>query len=726
MRRKEQRIPRKTLLEQGLPVEELYQLARREGNSKKPIYEIHKWWARRLGHVFRMLLIAGTTPRMDARRDSRSRELIRRFYSKNNFSGLTVLDPFMGGGTSAVEALKCGARIIGIDIDPVAWFISKKEIEPFSETEVRTAYSLLAQKVEAKVRALYQCREPQTGELVEIVNAFWVARFNCTGCQRIVDAHPHFRLMLNKRHRYQIVFCRHCEAVRNVPLKRKSFSCRQCARRTVISKGTATYGKLRCPHCKTERVIVDLIKKGKPARKHLFAIEYSAKNSTGDVVRRFKRADRFDGALFRKAETLLAANCEELPYPRATIFEHGRYDARPLTHGYARYEQLFNARQLYCLAVLFREILAIEDVKTREYLLLAFSDCLACNNELVSYAFGYQKATPLFAIHAYQVPQRPVEGNVWGNPHFGRGSFSRCVAKMIAGKKYAVAPFEYRYADNGDVERVVTGESIVSAVVSDPNDTAFNEKSRACLLNQSSIDLSGLKARSVDLILTDPPFYNNLPYSELSDFYFQWLRLYFKQHKGFSQELMTPVTQTFFVRRKTVDEHQRYLSGLTSAMKECSRILKPNGIMIFTFHHKEPAAWHALSAALRDTQFRITGIGPVRAEGVSGFHSYSGTPKWDAVICCRLQQRPEILRMGRSAKSSLTAIEKLEQKWSQRFRRGKMPWNESDKASFAFALGLREIVNGQLADQNARSLLRDISQRYPQLRVAASIPKTVA
>jgi hypothetical protein len=161
-------------------------------------------------------------------------------------------------------------------------------------------------------------------------------------------------------------------------------------------------------------------------------------------------------------------------------------------------------------------------------------------------------------------------------------------------------------------------------------------------------------------------------------------------------------------------------------MKECSRILKPNGIMIFTFHHKEPAAWHALSAALRDTQFRITGIGPVRAEGVSGFHSYSGTPKWDAVICCRLQQRPEILRMGRSAKSSLTAIEKLEQKWSQRFRRGKMPWNESDKASFAFALGLREIVNGQLADQNARSLLRDISQRYPQLRVAASIPKTVA
>ena len=707
-------------------MEELYQLARREGNSKKPIYEIHKWWARRLGHVFRMLLIAATTPKMDARRESRSRELIRRFYGKNDFTGLTVLDPFMGGGTSVVEALKCGARVIGVDIDPVAWFISKKEIEAFDENEVRAAYSVLAQKVEAKVRALYQSRDPQTRELVEVVNAFWVARFKCSGCRRVVDAHPHFRLMLNKKHGYQIVFCRHCEAVRNVPLKRKSFTCRDCTRRTVISNGTASYGKLRCSHCKTESVILDLTKKGHPARKHLFAIEYSTKKETGDIVRGFKRADKFDRTLFRRAKNLFEAKRDELPYPRASIFEQGRFDARPLSHGYARYEQLFNPRQLYCLSLLFCEILAVEDVKAREYLLLAFSDCLASNNELVSYAFGYQKATPLFAIHAYQVPQRPVEGNVWGNPHFGRGSFSRCVAKMIVGKRYTLAPFEYRYTKEDEVERVFTGESIASAVVSDTNDKAFKEKSRACLLNQSSADLGGLKAQSVDLILTDPPFYNNLPYSELSDFYFQWLRLYFTQHKGFSKDLVTPVGQTLFVRRKTAEEHERYLSGLTAAIKECSRILKANGMMIFTFHHKEPAAWHALSAAFRDTPFRIVSIGPVRAEGVSGFHSYSGTPKWDAVICCRLRRRPRISPVTRSTGSYLIEIEKSERKWSKRLRRGKIPWNEADRASFAFALGLREIVNSQLTEEDARRLLIEISRRYPQLRVSANIPGRVA
>jgi len=707
-------------------VEELYQLARREGNAKKPVYEIHKWWARRLGHVFRMLLIAGSTPKMKARPESRSRELIRRFYGKNNLSGLTVLDPFMGGGTSAVEALKCGARIIGIDIDPVAWFITKKEIEPFSENQVRTAYAVLAQKVEAKVRALYQTREPETGESVEIVNAFWVARFNCRGCHRVIDAHPHFRLTFSKMHGYQIVFCRHCGAVRNLALKRKSFTCAHCATRTVISNGTTSHGKLRCPHCKTESVITERIKKGIPARKYLFAIEYSAKGKKGNAVRGFKPADRFDRALYRKAERLLAKNRSRLSYPKAKIFEHGRYDDRPLTHGYLHYEQLFNARQLYCLALLFSEILGIEDVRAREYLLLAFSDCLASNNELVSYAFGYQKATPLFGIHAYQVPQRPVEGNVWGNPDFGRGTFSRCVAKMILGKKYAVAPFEYRYAEDGHAERVVTGESIVSEVVSDASDAAFKDDTRACLLNRSSADLSGLKARSVDLILTDPPFYNNLPYSELSDFYFQWLRLYFDEREGFSQELVTPVTQTFFVRRKTADEHHRYLAGLTSAMKECSRILKPNGMMVFTFHHREAAAWHALSSALRDTRFRITGIGPVRAEGVSGFHSYSGTPKWDAVICCRLRAKPDAGKAGSSIGSRLLAIEKSEKRWSQRFRRGKIPWNDADRASFALALGLREIVNGQLADVEARNLLGRIGEQYPQPGVAATIPKSAA
>jgi len=721
---KKRSLPPKSLLEQGLPVEELYELAKREGNAKKPIYEIHKWWARRLGHVFRSLLIAATTPRMEARPSTRSRQLLKRFYGKNNLGGLTVFDPFMGGGTSVVEALKCGARVIGVDIDPVAWFITKNEVEPFDEKVLREALSTVSKQVEARIRELYQCREPDTGNLVEVVNAFWVARFTCRGCRRTVDAHPHYRLTFRTQHEDQIVFCRECGAVHTCPLGWQSFSCQRCRTRTAILKGTARNGKLRCGHCGTERKIIDFVKKGRPAKKHLFALEYSGKDAKGEVVRRFKAADEFDRGLFRKAKKLLDGESDKLPYPRASIFETGRFDSRPVSHGYAKYEQLFNARQLYCLASIFQEILRLQDAKAREYLLLAFSDCLASNNELVSYAFGYQKATPLFAIHAYQIPQRPVEGNVWGNRHFGRGSFTRCVAKLIAGKRYAMAPFEYRYSKEGEVERIPTGESVATGVVSAANTTLLDQKSRACLLNRSSTDLGSLKARSVDLILTDPPFYNNLPYSELSDFYFQWLRLYFREHRGFSKDLVTPVTETLFVRRKTAEEHQRYLSGITSAMKECARIVKRNGMMVFTFHHKEPAAWHALSASLRATPFQITAIGPIRAEGVSGFHSYSGTPKWDAVICCRLKPRPAPYPVGGSLRPLLAGIGGSEKRWNKRFRKMNLPWNDADRASFAYALALKEIVNRKLDDRDGRRLFVELNKQYQQSRIHATIPKT--
>ena len=44
-------------IERDFPIEKLNEIARKEGNAKKPIYQIHKWWARRLGSVFRMILL---------------------------------------------------------------------------------------------------------------------------------------------------------------------------------------------------------------------------------------------------------------------------------------------------------------------------------------------------------------------------------------------------------------------------------------------------------------------------------------------------------------------------------------------------------------------------------------------------------------------------------------------------------------------------------------------
>jgi len=722
------RIPKRTLLEDGLPIEKLYEFAKREGNSKKPIYEIHKWWARRLGHVFRFLLLGATTKSLKRIKKRQHRALLRKFYHRNNLDGLVVLDPFMGGGTSVVEALKCGARVIGVDIDPVAWFVTSKEIAPFDEIAVRESFDILERRLALKLRQRYSTTDPITGKAVEIVNAFWVSRFKCPDCNSKIDAHPHYRLSISSRDQSQTVFCRSCAAVHELPLSQRWFKCKSCAHTTVIMKGPASNGVLKCL-CGRSTPIIALVRRGRPARKHLFAIEYSVQPETGKPERRFKKASASDVSNFRSASKRFNAAKTALLYPETEILVHNRFDRRPTSHGYKRYDQLFNQRQLLCLSEILNEIVALKDKDSREYLLLAFSDCLASNNILCSYAFGYQKVTPLFAIHGYQVPQRPVEGNVWGNPHFGRGSFSRCVAKLIEGKRYALQPFEYRYPGNDRVEQVITKEKITTQLAPSPD--LQSDTSRATLLNQSSVDLSNLKDNSVDLILTDPPFYNNLPYSELSDFYHQWLRLYFQNNHAeeYSSDLYTPVNETLLVRRQTEAEHKKYASGLLASMSECARVLKTNGMMVFTFHHREPAAWHALASSLRATNFKVTGICPVRAEGVSGFHSYAGTPKWDSVICCRPTKEAKAIAPS-STPSLETDTAKMVRRidhglrrWGTKITANKMPWNSADEASFAYSLALQLIVNEQFSSDGSKRLLDCVTAKFPQRGVASVLPK---
>src|ERR1700741_4679890 len=107
-----------TILDGGqLPVEELAVLARREGRRPVPIYHAHRWFARRFSSAFRAILVACRLP-PDA-------DFWKPFYEGLDCSGLPVLDPFVGGGTSVVEAARLGASTIGVDIDPVACAITR-------------------------------------------------------------------------------------------------------------------------------------------------------------------------------------------------------------------------------------------------------------------------------------------------------------------------------------------------------------------------------------------------------------------------------------------------------------------------------------------------------------------------------------------------------------------------------------------------------------------------
>jgi putative DNA methylase len=676
-------IPQRAKIEtEQIPVEWLYDMALREGNSKKPIYRIHKWWARRLGSVFRTLLLLAITPS-----HQRVDHIMDNFYSKHDLNNLVVLDPFMGGGTSIIESSKCGARTIGVDIDPVAWFVTKKEVEPYPLRKIQRALKVLQESVGKEIELYYTTRTPN-GEEAPVIYFFWVDLITCPDCKTKFEAHPHYQLLRDKRGAKQIVFCSQCHAITSVPLSKTSFTCSECETITEIKRGTVRYGRFTCPNCDHSDSVVTIIRPGQPLPKRLFAIEYETKNEDGKLARFYKATDENDLKLFKKAEHRFNRLRDKLPFPRAEIPAEGRSDPRPMTHGYEYYHQLFNVRQLLCLSLLWREIVKIKDKQVREYLMIAFSDSLASNNLLCSYAFDYQKLTPLFGLHAFNIVNRPVENNVWGGTHYGRGSFLRCVNKMLKGKSYADQPYEMQYSSqNGRPKQVVTGERVTVEVTTNVRDW-FRGNARCLLLNRSSTELGCLQNGTVDLILTDPPYYDNLSYSELSDFFYAWLRDYLPENE--ENGVSTPYRRALYVIENDDPSHHRFAEGLTQVFTHCMRVLKSSGLMVFTFHHRSVDAWEVLAGALWEAGFKVTNVFPVRSEGKSGFHSTSGTIKWDSVMVCR--PRGDQIQSSHINRGFLRSIQVRQSNWERRLTEGELEFQWVDSLSLGYALTVQQAI----------------------------------
>lgn len=193
-------VPR--AIEVGFPIVEINRLAEPERNSFKPIYQMHKWFARRASCVFRAILLGALKPAVQP--DGTSTDLMAEFYKNHtddsDTEGKVVLDPFMGGGTTVVEALRLGCKVIGIDLNPVAWFIVKTEIEPVDLLALKAAFERLASRPVAwnagtplreTLLDLYKTKVA-AGVEADVIYTFWVKHAICTdqSCRKEV---PLFR-----------------------------------------------------------------------------------------------------------------------------------------------------------------------------------------------------------------------------------------------------------------------------------------------------------------------------------------------------------------------------------------------------------------------------------------------------------------------------------------------------------------------------------------------------
>ena len=618
-------------IEHDFPIEGLNKIAQKEGNAKKPIYQMHKWWARRLGSVFRMLILAAF-----AEDDIHPMELWRRFYTRNQLTverdgkrvPPIILDPFMGGGTTIVEALRLGCKVIGVDLNPVAWFVTKKEIEPVDLDALDAAFKQLEKTVAPKILRYYRTTCP-LGHQADVMYVFWVKKVTCVGCDQNVYLFPSFRLATKKD--VHTVFCPQCRHIFQVDSLHDEARCEECGHTFVPGEGHTNRGYYTCPACgQRERVLEAVRRKEGPPEMEMFAIEYYCRTCEREGYKRrgYKPAYAEDLALFAEAKAEFERRKDELLFPRQKIPTEGRSDPRPVNYGYEYWHQMFNERQLLCLGMLLDAILRISDTNIRELLVMTLSDAVNANNLFCKYNAPAQKLEPLFGLHAFHPIVQPIENNVWGTK-YGRGSFVRYYLKTRRGKEYGIRPFERDGAvrrKTGDTVAADLGEDLASVLAGQGN---------SLLWAQTSEDLSSIPNQSVDAVITDPPYCDNVAYAELADFFYVWLRLGLKETYPWFEAELSPKAREIIQNKAQEKNEESFFRALTRVFRECHRVLNDNGLMAFTFHHRETWAWKSVLLAILEAGFYVVGTYPVRSEKRGGFHADVGNIGYDIPFVCR-------------------------------------------------------------------------------------------
>ncbi len=545
-------------------------------------------------------------------------------------SGLShplVLDPTAGGGSIPFESVRLGLTTYANDLNPVAATILQQTVlaPVVHGLAVQRAYEKLGQRflvlATAKFRDVYP-KEPN-GNRVE--GYLWARTVTCPYCDGVIPLSPNWRLAPNGT------------GVRLVP-DRKTLKCdiEIVDELKLHSAATIASGDAKCPFPDCARVVDgDEVKRQAQAGlmgEQLFGVVYKERitASKREKWRRGYRAPRPDDD---NNEEVLSALREKMPewealdiVPTEEIDELSNYDRGHRMYGMRRWVDLFSPRQLLCHglgAETFRELLdeitaAGElDEATKSafvYLSCALDKMLNYNSRGSVWMSIREVIANTFNRHNYEFCWSHAEmagcvaglGYEWAVEQTGK-----CVSELVAlvhGK------------DNG--KRGVRQVGLF--------DGPSRDQPKIVVTNRSGDDLSLLGDNTVDAVVMDPPYYDNVMYAELSDFFYVWL----KRTAGY-------VYPEFF-RRKMTDKDSEavanpakfkgaggsaknlagkdYQERMAGIFAECRRVIKPEGVLTVMFTHKATGAWDALTTGLMEAGFTITASWPVNTEAEGSMH----------------------------------------------------------------------------------------------------------
>jgi putative DNA methylase len=353
----------------------------------------------------------------------------------------------------------------------------------------------------------------------------------------------------------------------------------------------------------------------------------------------------------------------ELPYGFMTHMNNGGIP----NHGFTHWWKMFNPRQLFVLTHLLRAIAGNEKSswQTREFVLGAFQQYL--RNQCM-FAFWHIKADKL-ASHLSNSNFAPkatvIESSVF--PKFGLGNWESCARSLLDAAVWSRNPNELVPAE--ELER--NGFSIASEISGKSEkvfctDAILNHTAIKC---GSATELTGVSDELLDLVITDPPFGGLLHYSELSDFFYVWLRLPLKNRypEYFSAEHTPKALEAVANRARQPDDSEEFYQRiLTECWREAHRILKAGGLLAFTFHHGEDEPWEAVLESLFDAGFYLEAAYPIRSDETKGEGAKPGTfgsqtIEYDIIHVCRKRtEKPQRVSWGRMRREVLEDVRQLQ------------------------------------------------------------------
>ena len=598
------------------PFEHVSKIAEQESWRKevnRPTYHIHKWWAQRLGSVFRALVL-GTFSR-------RGTDTIDLFYRPSRIGDVTVFDPFMGSGTTLGEVVKLGGRAFGQDINPVAYFLVKNALNlPHREEAIATFQQIEADTAH-RILEFYTAKLPD-GKTGHTLYYFWVKVINCLHCEQPTDL---FSSYVFAQHAYPSrssdvqILCPACSAIYCGSFGEHHSECPQCGFKFDPSVGPARGSEALCGRCKQTFPIAKSVRKSGTPPKHRL---YAKLVLGGDGQKLYLPADDSDHALYGNAVRQLCDRQNAFP---VVPIKPGFNTKQVLNYSYSSWHEMFNARQLLCLSILADKIRAIPNQRLKELFCCLFSGTLEFNNMFASYkGEGTGAVRHMFSHHVLKPERTPIEANVWGTPK-SSGSFSTLFkSRLLRAIDYAENPFEIR-PEGTRAKKVF---DLSKPLTFDPDCDSDNERLR---LQCGDSSKTSLQDETVDAVITDPPFFNNVHYSELADFFFVWQR-HILGENGFHLNDTTRANEE--VQHVDSGVFEKRLTGVWS---ECRRVLKSDGLLVFTFHHSRVEGWCSLLGSIVNGGFHVVAVHPIRSEmtGATPKHQAKEPIGFDAVFVCR-------------------------------------------------------------------------------------------